>query len=171
MFNIIGPRSASSFLYPVLLFLSIASSLLCLYLSVCFLFGIYEVGQTRFLVRIPFLSESIRGNNASKDMWTICLLQAYAGLFLYQLSRIFKRLGTQHPFHADTTRHVRHFTLLNLVIGPGLYVVIHFGIMQKEHFYDIHNLIIQIIFGLIALFLIPLFKKAQALQEEQQLTI
>jgi Mn2+/Fe2+ NRAMP family transporter len=87
------------------------------------------------------------------------------------LSNIFKALKEDVIFNHQAIKNLHYFTLLSLWVGPALYLLVHYVIMQKENYRDIHNLILLIIFGIVALFLTNIFKKGARVQNENDLTI
>jgi len=58
-----------------------------------------------------------------------------------------------------------------LFAGPLLYITIHFYIMEKTSFKDIHNLILSILLGVFVLFITAVFKHGFQVQSENDLTI
>tara|TARA_R110000765_G_scaffold175859_3_gene280791 strand:+ start:8301 stop:8690 length:390 start_codon:yes stop_codon:yes gene_type:complete len=125
----------------------------------------------RFDMKIPLIASSIKGNYQFSDILTISLTLIFGVLLFYILSNIFKALKEVIIFNKDIICNLKFFTILNSIIGPVLYFLIHYPIMKKTDFGDVHNLILLIIFGMISLFLTNIFKKGYTVQSENNLTI
>lgn len=95
----------------------------------------------------------------------------FGTIFFFVLSNIFKGLKENIIFNQITIKSLSYFTILNLVVGPVLYLLIHFIIMRKDNYENIHNLILHIIFGIIVLFLTYIFKQGAQVQQENDLTV
>tara|TARA_R110000744_G_C19265779_1_gene551863 strand:- start:25 stop:393 length:369 start_codon:yes stop_codon:yes gene_type:complete len=122
-------------------------------------------------MEIPLTGTSIKGEYQFSDILTIHLVLFFGVLFFYIISNIFKALKESIIFNKKIIQNLTLFTILNLIIGPVLYFVIHYPIMKKADFGDVHNLILLLIFGVISLFLTNIFKKGYTVQSENDLTI
>ncbi len=120
---------------------------------------------------IPLTGTFIEGVYQFNIILTISLGLVFGSIFFFVLSNIFKALKQVIIFNRLAIRSLSYFTILNLVVGPVLYILIHFVIMQKENYTDIHNLMLHIIFGIVALFLTYIFKRGIQVQQENDLTI
>ena len=169
--KIFGHNSFSNILYYLFRSVSAFLLLLVLYIDACFLTQHFTLKNGRFHIDIPLTDTSINGNYQFRDILTISLGLLFGALFFFVLSNIFKALVQHIIFNKNATKSLTLFTGLNLVVGPILYFIIHFLIMQKTNFNDIHNLILHLIFGMIALFLTYIFKKGNTVQIENDLTI
>ncbi|WP_339625546.1 hypothetical protein [uncultured Maribacter sp.] len=169
--NIFGPKSFSSFSFYS--FRTISIFLLIFLSYIIFAFGTnrFTVLNGRFDMKIPFIESSIRGNYQFSDILTISIILIFGVLFFNILSNIFKALKEIIIFNKDIIRNLKFFTILNLIIGPALYFLIHYPIMKKTDFGDVHNLILLVIFGVISLFLTNIFKTGYTVQSENDLTI
>ena len=169
--KIFGPKSLSSFCFYS--FRTISTSLLIFLGYIVFAFNAnrFTVTNGRFNMKIPLTESSIKGNYQFSDILTISIILIFGVLLFYILSNIFKALKEVVIFNEDIIRNLKFFTILNLIIGPILYFLIHYPIMNKTDFRDIHNLILLVIFGVISLFLTNIFKKGYTVQSENDLTI
>ncbi|WP_419214235.1 DUF2975 domain-containing protein [Maribacter sp. X9] len=120
---------------------------------------------------IPFTGTFIHGDYQFNVILTITIYLFFSVCFFYIISNIFKALKEESIFNKKAIFNLQIFTVLNLIIGPILYVLIHFPIMNKTDFRDIHNLILHLIFGVVALFISTIVKKGYQLQNENDLTI
>ncbi len=120
---------------------------------------------------IPLTGTFIEGVYQFNIILTISLGLVFGAIFFFVLSNIFKALKQAIIFNRLAIRSLSYFTILNLVVGPVLYLLIHFVIMQKDNYRDIHNLMLHIIFGIVALFLTYIFKRGIQVQQENDLTI
>ena len=141
------------------------------FIDVSFIIGNFEVRGNRYLMNIPPFGTQITGDYQSNVILTISIGLFFGSIFFYVLSNIFKALREKRIFNKRAINNLKIFTTLNLVIGPILYLLIHFPIMKKTDYRDIHNLILHLIFGTIALFLFHIFRKAFQVQSENDLTI
>ena len=74
-------------------------------------------------------------------------------------------------FTSKAIKVLNQFAILNLVIGPIVYLTIHFIIMNKSNFSDIYNLFLSLLLGVFVLFIVAVFKKGYNVQSENDLTI
>ncbi|MFX0556317.1 DUF2975 domain-containing protein [Maribacter sp. CXY002] len=167
----LGPKSLSTVAFFSFRIIAILTLLLVIYIDFSFLTNNFRIENGRFFIKIPLLGTNIEGDYQFNIILTISLGLLFATIFFYVISNIFEELTKEHIFSKIVIRHLRFFTILNLVVGPILYFMIHYPIMHKTNFGDIHNLILHLIFGLISLFLVHIFKKGQYVQSENDLTI
>lgn len=169
--KIFGPKSLSSFCFYSFRTISIFLLIFLSYIIFAFSTDRFTLLNGRFVMKIPFTESSLRGNYQFSAILTISLILIFGVLLFYILSNIFKALKEVIIFNKDIIRNLKFFTILNLIIGPVLYFIIHYPIMKKTDFGDIHNLILLVIFGVISLFLTNIFKKGYTVQSEKDLTI
>jgi hypothetical protein len=169
--KIFGPKSLSHILFYLFRTLAIMMLLFVLYINISFLTGNFTQENGRFFINIPFLGTLIKGDYQFNVILTISLTLIFFVAFFFALSNIFKALKEDVIFNNQAIKNLHYFTLLNLGVGPALYLLVHYVIMQKENYRDIHNLILLIIFGIVALFLTNIFKKGARVQNENDLTI
>jgi hypothetical protein len=169
--KIFGPNSFSQILYYFFRTVAILIVLFALYLDISFMAGNFTHEKGRYYLEIPLTETLIEGDYTKEIILTISLGLYFGSLFFFVLSNIFKALKENVIFNRLAIRSLSYFTFLNLAIGPLLYVLIHFFIMRHEHYRDIHNLILHLIFGVIALFLTHIFKRGVQVQSENDLTI
>ncbi|MFD0799041.1 DUF2975 domain-containing protein [Maribacter chungangensis] len=122
-------------------------------------------------MNIPLTGIFIEGDYQFNVILTISLGLVFGAIFFYVLSNIFNGLKKDIIFNQFAIKSLAYFTILNLIVGPVLYILIHYVIMQKDNYRDIHNLILHIIFGIVALFLTYIFKQGAQVQQENELTI
>ena len=166
-----GPKSLSTLFFYLFRRLSVVILLLVVYIDISFLTNNFTQNNGRYILDIPFTGTFIQGDYQLNVIITISLVLFFGSLFFFIISNIFKALKEKVIFNQKAIKNLKYFAVLNLVIGPVLYVLIHFPIMQKTDFRDIHNLILHLIFGIIALFLTHIFKKGFQVQQENDLTI
>lgn len=169
--KIFGPKSLSSCLYSIFRTISILILLFLVYVDVAFLTGNFTNPNGRYKMDIPFTGTYIHGDYQFNVILTISIILFFATIFFFILSNIFKALSTPVIFNQKAIFNLKLFTIINLIVGPILYFIIHFPIMQKTDFRDIHNLILHLIFGVVALFITHILKKGYHVQEENDLTI
>ncbi|WP_420828575.1 DUF2975 domain-containing protein [Maribacter huludaoensis] len=169
--KIFGPKSLSSFFYYIFRSISIVLLAFLSYMEFAFVTNRFTVQDGRFHMKIPLTANSIDGNYQSSDILTISLVLIFGILLFYLLSNIFKALKKTIIFNKGIVKNLKLLTILNLIIGPVLYFLIHYPIMHKTEFRNIHNLILLIIFGMISLFLTYVFQKGYTVQSENDLTI
>ncbi|WP_424003228.1 DUF2975 domain-containing protein [Maribacter sp. IgM3_T14_3] len=169
--KIFGPKSLSTIFYYIFKSISIILLAFLTYMEFAFFTNRFTVNDGRFNMKIPLTGNSIDGNYQSSDILTISLILIFGILLFYLLSNIFKALKETIIFNKGIVKNLKLLTILNLVIGPILYFLIHYPIMHKTEFRNIHNLILLIIFGMISLFLTYVFKKGYTVQSENDLTI
>ncbi|WP_416242064.1 DUF2975 domain-containing protein [Arenibacter sp. GZD-96] len=133
--------------------------------------GKFQIESGRYYIRIPFTNSSIHGDYQFNVILTVLIVLFFGAIFFYILSNIFKALGARIIFNKKSITNLHFFTILNLVVAPIVYLLIHFPIMEKTDYKDIHNLILHLIFGVIALFLTQIFKNGYKIQMENDLTI
>ena len=166
-----GPKSFSHILFYLFRGFSILTLLLVLYIDILFFTGNFTQENGRYFMDIPLTGTFIEGDYQFNVILTISLGLVFGAIFFFVLSNIFKGLKNAMIFNRLAIRSLAYFTILNLVVGPVLYILIHFVIMQKDNYRDIHNLILHIIFGIVALFLTYIFKQGAQVQQENDLTI
>ena len=167
----LGPNSLAHYVYYLFRIIAVLVLLLVSFIDVSFIIGNFEVRGNRYLMNIPPFGTQITGDYQSNVILTISIGLFFGSIFFYVLSNIFKALREKRIFNKRAINNLKIFTTLNLVIGPILYLLIHFPIMKKTDYRDIHNLILHLIFGTIALFLFHIFRKAFQVQSENDLTI
>ncbi|WP_299321628.1 DUF2975 domain-containing protein [uncultured Maribacter sp.] len=169
--KIFGPNSLSTFFYYIFRSISIVLLVFLTYMEFAFITDKFTVKDGRFDMKIPLIGSSIQGDYQFSDILTISLILIFGILLFYLLSNIFKALKETIIFNKGIVKNLKLLTILNLVIGPILYFLIHYPIMHKTEFRNIHNLILLIIFGMISLFLTYVFKNGYTVQSENDLTI
>jgi len=128
--------------------------------------------DNQFQIAIPLFPKTyIKGFYESNIITTITLTMIYFSLFFYMLSNILRTFKADKLFTSKAIKQLNYFAIINLLIGPALYLVIHFIIMDKSNFSDIYNLFLSLILGVFVLFIIAIFKKAYNVQSENDLTI
>ncbi len=166
--NIFGPKSLSHILFYLFRALSILTLLMVVYIDLSFFTGNFTQENGRYFMDIPLTGTFIEGVYQFNIILTISLGLVFGSIFFFVLSNIFKALKQVIIFNRLAIRSLSYFTILNLVVGPVLYILIHFVIIQKDNYRDIHNLMLHIIFGIVALFLTYIFKRGI---QENDLTI
>ena len=166
-----GPKSFASVAYYLFRIISIGLLLFVLYIDYAFLTNNFHLNEGRYKMDIPFIGTLIHGDYQFNVILTITIVLFFSVCFFYVISNIFKALKEESIFNKKAIFNLQIFTVLNLIIGPILYVIIHFPIMNKTDFRDIHNLILHIIFGVIALFISNIIQKGYHVQSENDLTI
>lgn len=169
--NIFGPKSLSPILFYLFRGLSIMLLVLVVYIDLSFFTGNFTQENGRYFMDIPLTGTFIEGVYQFNIILTISFGLVFGAIFFFVLSNIFKALKQDIIFNRLAIRSLSYFTILNLVVGPVLYLLIHFVIMQKDNYRDIHNLMLHIIFGIVALFLTYIFKRGIQVQQENDLTI
>lgn len=169
--NIFGPKSLSAVLFYFFRALSLLILFTLVYIALAFLMEKFTLENGNYYINIPFTGDFIHGDYQFNVILTITLILCFGATFFYLLSNIFKALGEKIIFSKKSINNLKFFTFLNLFIGPLLYLIIHFPIMKKTDYTDVHNLILHLIFGLIALFLTQVFKKAYHIQLENDMMI
>jgi hypothetical protein len=138
---------------------------------VSFLTENFRQENGRYFIDIPLIGTFMKGDYQFNVILTVSLTLIFSTIFFFVLSDIFKALKEDVIFNHQAIKNLHYFTVLNLGVGPALYLLVHYVIMQKENYRDIHNLILLIIFGIVALFLTNIFKKGVRVQNENDLTI
>jgi hypothetical protein len=141
------------------------------YYDVSFLTENFRQENGRYFIDIPLIGTFMKGDYQFNVILTVSLTLIFSTIFFFVLSDIFKALKEDVIFNHQAIKNLHYFTVLNLGVGPALYLLVHYVIMQKENYRDIHNLILLIIFGIVALFLTNIFKKGVRVQNENDLTI
>lgn len=167
----LGPNSLSHYLFYVFRLIALGIFLLVLYIDISFITGNFKIVNDRYFMSIPPFGNQITGDYQFNVILTISIGLFFGAIFFFVLSNIFKALREKVIFNKKAINNLKIFTALNLVVGPILYFLIHFPIMEKTDFGDVHNLILHLIFGTIALFLFHIFKRAAYVQSENDLTI
>ena len=166
-----GPKSISEYLFYLFRLCSIATAAFVAYIDLAFLSGNFEVSGSRYKMDIPLTGTFIEGDYQLNVIVTISLGLFFWVILFFVLSKIFVAFKARVLFTASAVRWLNIFAILNLVAGPLLYVLIHFIIMQKTNFRDIHNLILHLLIGIVALFVAEVFKKGLFVQRENDFTI
>ncbi len=166
-----GPRSLSTALFYLFRLISVLTLMFVIYIDISFLTDNFTLTNGRYHMDIPLTGAFIQGDYEFNVILTISLVLFFGALFFFVISNIFKALKEKVIFNKGAILNLKYFTILNLVIGPILYFLIHYPIMQKTNFRDIHNLILHLIFGIVALFLTHIFKNGYNVQSENDLTI
>ncbi len=166
-----GQKSFSTVLSYLFLIVSVLTLLFTIYVDISFLTGNFTQSNGRYRMDIPLTGSYIHGDYQFNIILTLSLGLIFGVLFFFLLSNIFKALTKKVIFNNKAIRNLKYFTILNLGVGPILYFLSHFLILEKPYHKDIHNLILGLIFGMIALFLTYIFKKGYNVQSENDLTI
>jgi len=170
--KIFGPKSLSYYLFFTSRIAAIGSILLVGYILLSLRIGNYTVIQNQFQIPFPPFTETyIKGFYQQNIIVTITLAMLFFGVFFFLLSNILKTFKAKKLFTTKAVRQLHYFAILNLLIGPILYFVIHFLIMKKNNFNDLHNLILLLILGVFVLFIAAIFKQGYQVQHENDLTI
>jgi hypothetical protein len=166
-----GPQSLSAIAFFLFRLISILTFFFVVYIDYAFLTNNFTHSDGRYRMDIPLTGTFIQGDYQFNVILTISLGLVFGTVFFYVLSNIFKALKEKTIFNKKAISNLRLFTILNLIVGPILYVFIHFPIMNKTDYRDIHNLILHLIFGMIALFLTHIFQNGYKVKQENDLTI
>lgn len=170
--KLFGPKSLSYYLFFASRIAAIGSILLVAYILLSLGLGNYTLVKGQFQIPLtPFGKTYIKGFYETDVIVTISLLMVFFTVFFYLLSNILKTFKAEKLFTSKAIAQLHYFALLNLVVGPLLYLIIHFAIMQKANLNDIHNLFLGLILGTFALFTAAVFKRGYEVQDENDLTI
>ncbi|TLP72906.1 DUF2975 domain-containing protein [Maribacter sp. ACAM166] len=165
------PKSLSAIAFYLFRMISILILLLVIYIDFAFITNNFAHSNGRYRMDIPLTGTFINGDYQFNTILTISLGLFFGVFFFYVLSNVFKALKGKIIFNKNIIYNLKLFTILNLIVGPVLYTLIHFPIMNKTDFRDLHNLILHLIFGMIALFLTHIFQNGYKVQLENDLTI
>jgi len=170
--KIFGPKSLSVYLFFITRFLAISIGVLLIYILLSFLAGNFTLNEGRFAIGIPLLGEAvIKGDYKMNIIITISITLLFYSIFFYLLSLIFKTFKAEILFTKTAIKRLNYFASLNLIGGTIIYLLVHFIIMQKTNFRDIHNLILHLLLGTFAVFVITIFRQGFKVQSENDLTI
>lgn len=170
--KIFGPKSLSYYLFYLSRFATIGSLLLILFILISLSTENFEMVNGQFQINLPLIPNTkIKGYNQTDIITTITLLMLFSSVFFYMLSNILKTFKALKLFTHKAVKQLNYFALLNLVVGPILYFIIQFAIMQKSDYRNIHNLVLSIILGVFVLFVASVFKHGFQVQKENDLTI
>ena len=167
----LGPNSLSHYIFYLFRLIALGIVLLSLFMGISFLTGNFEVVNHRYSIPIPLFGTQLTGYYKANVIITVVILLCFSSIFFFLLSNILKALKEKGIFNKKAIINLKLFTILNLIIGPSLYLLIHFPIMQKTNFGDIHNLILHLIVSMISFFVLYIFKKGYSVQSENDLTI
>ena len=167
-----GPKSLSYYLFFGSRTAALGSILLVSFILISLATGNFEVINNQFQIQIPLLKETyIKGFYKTNIIVTIALAMGFFTIFFYMLSNILKTFKAEKLFTSKAIKQLNYFAVLNLIVGPILYLLIHFVIMDKSSFSDIYNLFLSLILGVFVLFIIAVFKRGYKVQNENDLTI
>lgn len=169
--KIFGPNSLSNYLFYISQLATIGTLLLLVFILISFVTGNYELVDNQFSIQIPFTETNIKGVYKNNVIGTISLILSFFIIFFYMLSSILKTFKAKKLFTEQAIKWLNRFAFLNLLVGPLLYFYIHFFVMNKTNFRDIHNLILSLLLGFFVLFIIAIFKRGFQVQSENDLTI
>jgi len=169
--RIFGPKSLSAFFYYIFRSASVVLLAFLAYMEFAFITDRFTVKNGRFDMKIPLIGGTIEADYQFSDILTITLTLIFGILLLYLLSNIFKALKKTVIFNKGIIKNLKLLTILNLIVGPILYFLIHYPIMHKTEFKNVHNLILLVIFGMISFFITYVFQKGYTVQSENDLTI
>jgi hypothetical protein len=169
--KIFGPKSLSTLFYFIFRSISLVLLAFLAYIEFAFITERFTINDGRFDMKIPLTGSSIMANYQFNHIITISLSLIFGIVILYLLSNIFKALKKKVIFNLEIIKNLKLLTILNLIVGPILYLLIQFPIMHHNKLGNIHNLILLIIFGMISLFLSYVFQKGYTVQSENDLTI
>ncbi|MEY8020634.1 DUF2975 domain-containing protein [Muriicola sp. SD30] len=166
-----GPKSLSFYLFYLSRIAAICSIILITYILGSLATGNFEIADKQFQIALPLLPETfIKGFYESNIIATITLAMLFFSVFFYLLSNILKTFKAEKLFTQKAIKQLNYFAILNLIIGPIIYFLIHF-IMDKSNFNDVYNLLLSLLLGVFVLFIRAIFKKGYIVQHEQDLTI
>lgn len=167
-----GPKSLSYYLFYVSRLASIGSLFLITYILISLAFENYDTVENQFQIPFPPFTETyIKGFYQTNIIITITLAMLFFTLFFYMLSNILKIFKAEKLFTAKAVKQLNLFAILNLIVGPVLYGLIHFLIMKKSNYADIQNLFLSLVLGVFVLFTAAVFKHGFQVQNENDLTI
>ena len=170
--KIFGPKSLSHYLFYLSRAAAFGSIILLSYILLSLVFGNFEIINEQFQIGIPLLPETyIKGFYKSNIIITISIAMLFFALLFYLLSNVLKVFKADKLFTSKAIKVLNQFAILNLVIGPIVYLTIHFFIMNKSNFSDIYNLFLSLLLGVFVLFIVAVFKKGYNVQSENDLTI
>lgn len=170
--KIFGPKSLSHYLFYISRLCAISCIALITFILLSLWLDNYEMIKDQFHISLPLIPDTkIKGFYQANIITTITLIMLYFSVFFYMLSNILKTFKAKKLFTDKAIKQLNYFAFLNLVAGTILYFIIHFAIMQKSDFRDIHNLILNIILGVFVLFVASVFKNGFQVQNENDLTI
>ncbi|NNK10442.1 MAG: DUF2975 domain-containing protein [Flavobacteriaceae bacterium] len=169
--NMFGPQSLSYYLFYLSRIAAIGSIALITFILISLAIGNFEIVDNQFQIALPLLSETfIKGFFKANIITTITLAMLFFSVFFYLLSNILKTFKAEKLFTQKAIKQLNYFAILNLLIGPVIYFIIHF-IMEKSNFNDAYNLLLSLLLGVFVLFIKAIFKKGYVVQHEQDLTI
>ncbi|MFS4415903.1 hypothetical protein [Maribacter sp. 2307ULW6-5] len=167
--TLFGPKSLSEILHYITKTIGMVLLLLFAYVGISFLTHNHSVEGGRYA--IPFFGSAIEGAYHVKTMLTVCLTLLFLAATALSLASIFNALRVSPIFTPRFVKSLQQFTVLMGILGPVLYLVVTFGIMQRGHFANAHNLILTLLFGAMGFFLTHICKKGMQVQQENDLTI
>lgn len=166
-----GPKSISAILFYTTRMITIGMGLLTTYVSISFVTSNFESINGRYKMNIPLIGSYIHGDHKTNVFITISLTLLFITVFFYMISNVFKTFKAHALFTKIAVKRMNHFALLNLLVGPLLYIVIHFIIMKHDNYRGIHNLILSILLGILILYGTAVFKRGFKVQSEHDLTV
>ena len=170
--KIFGQKSLSYYLFYASRLAAFGSILLIAYILISLATGNFEIVDSQFQIAFPPYSKNyIKGFYQPNIIAAISIIMVFFAVFFHMLSNILKTFKAEKLFTSKAIRQLNYFAIVNLVIWPVLYLTIHFVIMKKSNYHDIHNLILGLLLGVFVLFTAAVFKRGHQVQNENDLTI
>lgn len=167
-----GSKSLSTFLYYGCTVITVASLSLISFILFSLALENFELINEQFKITIPLFPEmAIKGRYNDITITTITLFFIFYTIFFGLLTMIFKTFKASILFTDKAIKQLNYFTFLNLLVAPILYITINFIILVKDNYYDFASFLLHILLGIMALFIVAVFKKGYTIQSENDLTI
>ncbi len=167
-----GPKSVSYYLFYISRLAAIGIMLLLSYILISLMLGNFDIINNQFQIAVPLMPDLyIKGFYEKNILITITLAMLFFTLFFYMLSNILKTFKANKLFTSKAIKQLNYFALLNLVVSPLVYFIIHFVIMNKTSFSDVYNVLLSLLLGVFMLFIVAVFKQGYDVQQENDLTI
>ncbi|NNC34205.1 MAG: DUF2975 domain-containing protein [Croceitalea sp.] len=167
-----GPNSLSYYLFYFSRIAAFGSIALISFILLSLATDNFHMEGDQFQIALPLLPDTyIKGFYEANIITTITLTMLFFAIFFYLLSNILKTFKAEKLFSEKAINQLNYFAILNLIVGPSLYIIIHFFIMKHPSFSNIYNLLLSLLLGVFVLFIRAVFKKGFHVQNENDLTI
>ena len=170
--KIFGSKSLSHYLFYLSRAAAFGSIILVSYILLSLVFGNFEIINEQFQIGIPFLPETyIKGFYETSIITSISIILIYMCVFFYSISLILKSFKSNILFSKNAIKYLNLFAIINLVVFPLLYLILHFFVLKKPSHTSAHNLFLSFVLGVFILFISAIFKRGLKVQNENDLTI
>lgn len=166
-----GKKSVSAILFYSARLITIGYTIFILFVIISLITHNFVITDNNDMeMQIPFSTAVIKGDFTSMTLIAMLGFLIFYGVFFFMLSLIFKTFSAEKLFTEKAIKHLKWFTILNLVL-PFVYPISAIILKNRISMDDLAPGLLHIGLGIFAWFIVAIFRLGFTIQEENELTI